>query len=91
MIEAFAHDFTGPLFYFADVNQHPGRRIHGTGEDEVGDVIATASVARVRFRAESAQVFSIAPIANVQTPGRREFQALADCQKHNVITAAFNK
>src|SRR5437773_1225634 len=91
VIEALADNFTRPLFDFTDVNQHPCRWIHGTGEDEVGDVIATAPVTRVRFRAESAQVFSITPIANVQTPGGGEFQALADCQKHNVITASANK
>jgi hypothetical protein len=78
VIEAFARDLTGAIFNFANVNQHPGRRIHRAGEDEVGDVIATAPVARVRFRAEIGQVFSIAPIANVQTPGGGKFQSLTD-------------
>src|ERR1700758_2988090 len=47
MIEAFAHDFTGALFNFADVNQHPCRWIHRTGEDKIGDVIAATAIARV--------------------------------------------
>ena len=90
VIETFAKDFTGALFNFADVNQHSCRWIHGTGEDEVGDVIATAPVTRVRFRAEGAQVFSIRSIANVQTPGGGEFQALADCKEHDSAKHACN-
>src|SRR5205807_760786 len=78
VIETCAHNFAGALLDFTDVDQHSCCWIDRSVEDEIGDVIPTAAIACVRFRAESAQVLSIAPVANVQTPGSREFEALAD-------------
>src|SRR5206468_12875214 len=69
VIETRAHNFARPLFDFADVNQHPCCWIDRPGKNEIGDVITTAPIARTRFGAESAQIFSIAPVTNAQTPG----------------------
>src|SRR5262249_31431270 len=78
MIEPCANNFAGALFDFANVNQHPCGWIDRTGENKIGDVITTAPMARTRFAAESAQIFSIAPVINAQTPGSGEFEALAN-------------
>src|SRR5439155_5223471 len=75
VIETCAHNFARALFDFADVNQHSRRWVHRPREHEISHVITTASVARIRFRPEGAQVFSIAPIALVQTARRRELEA----------------
>ena len=87
VIEAFAQNFTGPLFDFADVNQHSCHWIDRPSEDEVGYVIPTASVERVGLRAESAQVFRIAPMTDVQTPRGRELETLANCEEHESANA----
>ena len=83
VIEPFAHNFARALFDFADVNQHSCCWIHRAGEDEIGDVIATAPIAAVRFRAEGGQIFAFAPTINMQTPRRGEFQAFADGEEHD--------
>src|SRR5262245_20387621 len=57
VIEPFTHNLARALFDFADVDQHSRCWIHRAGEDEIGDVITTASVARIRLRSESALVF----------------------------------
>src|SRR5437667_24316 len=77
-IESCSHNFASALFDFADVNQHSCYWIDRPGKNKIGDVIAAAPIARTRFGAESAQIFSIAPIANVQTASRRELEALAN-------------
>src|SRR5437870_10304599 len=77
VIETCAHNFAGAAFDFADVNQHSCCWIDGASENKIGDVIAAAPIARVCFRAESAQVFSIAPLSNAQTPGSGEFETFA--------------
>ena len=64
MIEAFAQKFAGPLLDFANVNQHSGGRIHWTAEDEIGDVIAAAAIARLRLGTERTEVLAFSPISN---------------------------
>src|SRR2546430_7820528 len=71
VIETCAHNFGGALFDFADVNQHSCCWIDRPGKNEIGDIITTAPIARVRFRAKSAEVFSVAPLLNVQTADRK--------------------
>ena len=82
VIETLAHDFTRPFFDLADVNEHSRRWIDRPSKDEIGHVITTASVARVRFRAKSAEVFSVAPLLNVQTARGGKFQPFANGEEH---------
>ena len=82
MIETVAHNFFRPLFNLADVDQHSRCWIDRPGEDEVDDVISTGSVPCVRLRTERAEVFSIAPLLNMQAPGSGKFEPLAHGQKH---------
>src|SRR5215470_5902923 len=82
MIEAFAQNLSRAVFDFADVNQHSRRWIDRPAENKIGDVIAAAAKPRVRFRAERGQVFIFAPIINMQTPRRGEFETFADGQEH---------
>src|SRR4029453_8881286 len=84
MIETIAKNFSGSLLNFADVDQHPSCWIDRTAEDEIGNVIAAAAIARICFRTEHGQVFLLAPIFDMQPPRGRKFQTLADGEKHNV-------
>src|SRR4029077_1179974 len=85
VIKPLPHNPARALLDFADVNQHSGSRIDGAGENEIGDVIATASVARFRFGTKDGQIFVVAPFGNMQATGSRKFESLADGQKHSVI------
>ena len=71
MIETIAKNFSGALLNFADVDQHPSCWIDRTGEDEIGNVIAAAAIARIRFGAKHGQVFLLAPMFGVQPPRGR--------------------
>jgi hypothetical protein len=82
VIKPLSHNPARALLDFADVNQHPGSRIDGTGENEIGGVIATASVARFRFGTKDGQIFVVAPFGNMQATRSRKFESLADGQKH---------
>jgi hypothetical protein len=82
VIKPLPHNPARALLDFADVNQHSGSRIDGTGENEIGGVIATASVARLRFGTENRQIFVLAPTVNMQATRSGEFETFADRQQH---------
>src|SRR5262245_58226500 len=88
VIEPLPHNRASALLDFADVNQHSRNRIDGTGEDKIGDVITTASVARFRFRTKNGQIFALAPLGDMQATRSRKFEALAYRQEHNAIPSS---
>src|SRR6188472_3064425 len=91
VVEPLPHNPAGALLDLADVNQHSRSRIDRTGENEIGDVISTASVVCIRFGAKILQILDVAPTVDVQATGGREFESFADGQKHDVIPSSSNR
>ena len=69
VVEPLPHNPARAVLDLADVNQHSRSRIDRTGENEIGDVIATAPVACIRFGPKSRQIFDAAPTVDVQAAG----------------------
>src|SRR5262249_8986784 len=80
VIETTAKNFSGALFDFANVDQHPSCWIDGTGEDEIGNVIAAAAIPRICFRSKRCRVLLLSPTGDAQAARGRELQAFADGQ-----------
>jgi len=82
MIETIAKNFSSALLNFADVDQHPSYWIDRTGEDEIGNVISAAAIARACFRSKRCRVLLLSPTNDVQASRCGKFQAFADGQEH---------
>src|SRR4030095_340928 len=65
VIETLAHNFSRSLLDLADDTQHSIALVDGPGKNKIGGVVATRAVARVRFRAENREIFSVTPTADV--------------------------
>jgi predicted ArsR family transcriptional regulator len=84
MIETIAKNFSGALFNFADVDQHPSCWLDRTGEDKIGNIIAAAAIARICFRSKRCRILLVSPTGDVQASRCGKFQAFADGQEHEV-------
>src|SRR5262245_31401047 len=88
VIETIAKNFSGTLFDFANVDEHPGCGIDRTGKDEIGDAIAAAAIPRICFRSKRGRVLLFSPTGDVQASRCRKFEAFADGQQHEVTPLA---